>query len=153
MKHVFIVIFFFIVGGLYALSGGFAGLGAEVNANSRDGAALGGGLFAGLDINRQFSFGIKAAVSNNFGAITSLETAGFFRYYLPFKFSGLFAQAELGAVIFFENGKSYPAVLGGAVFGWRYNFVKDWYIEPYVRFGYPFIWGAGFLAGFHFDFN
>jgi hypothetical protein len=152
VKYLFMAGFFFIVGSIYALSGAFAGLGMEVNANTREGAAFGGGLSAGLDINSQFSFGVKTAVSSNFNAITTLETAGLFRYYLPFKFTGLFAQAELGAVIFFEDGKNYPAFLGGAVFGWRYNFVKDWYIEPYVRCGYPFIWAVGFLAGYHFDF-
>jgi len=145
--------FFFIAGSLYALSGAFAGLGAEINANTRDGAAFGGGLSAGLDINQQFSFGVKAVISSNFDTITSLETAGLFRYYLPFKFNGLFAQAELGAVIFFEDGKNYPAFLGGLAFGWRYNLFKNWYIEPSVRCGYPFVWGAGFWAGIHFDFK
>jgi hypothetical protein len=153
VKHLCIVGFFFIVGSLYAMSGAFVGLGMEVNANTRDGAAFGGGLSAGLDINREFSFGVKAAVSSNLDTIVSLETAGLFRYYLPFKFSGLFAQAELGAVIFFEDGKSYPAILGGIAFGWRYHFINNWYIEPLVRCGYPFVWGAGFVAGFHFDFK
>jgi hypothetical protein len=153
VKYIFMAGFFIIVGSLYALSGAFAGLGMEVNANTRDGAAFGGGLSAGLDINQQFSFGIKTAVSSSPDAITSLETAGFFRYYLPFKFNGLFAQAELGAAILFEDGKNYPAFLGGAAFGWRYDFNKNWHIEPYVRCGYPFIWGAGFHAGYHFDFK
>jgi hypothetical protein len=144
--------FFFIVGNLYALSGAFAGLGMEINGNTRDGAALGGGFSAGLEINSEFSFGLKTAVSSNLDTITSLETAGLFRYYLPFKFSGLFAQAELGSVIFFENRGSYPAFLGSIAFGWRNDFIKNWYLEPYVRLGYPFVWGAGFLAGFHLDF-
>jgi hypothetical protein len=143
----------FIVGNLYAMSGAFAGLGMEINANTRDGVAFGGGLSAGLDINSQFSFGVKTIISSNLGTTASLETAGLFRYYLPFKFNGLFAQAELGAVIFFEDGKNYPAFLGGIAFGWRYNFLKNWYIEPYVRCGYPFVWGTGFLAGYHFDFK
>jgi hypothetical protein len=144
--------FFFMVGSLYAMSGAFAGLGMEINANTRDGAAFGGGLSAGLDINSEFSFGVKTVISSNLDTITSLETAGLFRYYLPFKFSGLFAQAELGTVIFFEDRNNYPAFLGGIAFGWRYNFIKNLFIEPYVRFGFPFVWGAGFLAGFHFDF-
>jgi hypothetical protein len=153
VKHLFMAGFFFIVGSLYALSGIFAGFGMEVNAKTRKGAAFGGGLSAGLELNRQFSVGIKTDVSSNMDTITALETAGLFRYYLPFKLNGLFAQAELGSVIFFENRKNYPALLGGMAIGWRYNVIKNWYIEPYVRCGYPFVWGAGFLAGYHFYFD
>jgi len=151
VKYLFLAGFFFIVGSLYALSGAFAGLGVEVNANTREGAAFGGGLSAGLDINSQFSFGLKTNFSSNFDAISTLDIAGLFRYYLPFQFTGLFVQAELGTAVFFEDGKSYPALLGGTAFGWRYNFLGNWYVEPCVRGGYPFIWGVGLITGYHFD--
>jgi hypothetical protein len=152
MKQIIYILYlFFITGSLSAQTGVFAALGVEANSNTREGAAFGGSLSGGVDLDNQFSLGLKAAFSSNMDTITALETAALFRYYLPLKFSGLFAQAELGAVIFFENDSSYPAFLGGAAFGWRFNFYKNWYIEPYVRGGYPFIWGAGVLAGLHFD--
>jgi hypothetical protein len=45
-----------------------------------------------------------------------------------------------------------PLFLGEAVAGWRFSF-GNWYVEPYVRFGVPFIWGAGVSGGYKFDFN
>ena len=140
-----------------ALSGIFTGLGLEVNGNSREGAAMGGNLTVGLDLNEQFSLGIKTVLSGNFDTIVTLEPAAFFRYYIPtlefspsFSISGLFAQAELGTIIFFEQNKGYPAFLGGVALGWRYNIDEIWYIEPSVRFGYPFIWGVSFQGGLRF---
>jgi len=148
---VFFFILMFSAGSLSALSGVFAGLGVEGNANTREGAAIGGNLSLGVNLDSQFSLGLKTAFSSNIDTITTLEQAAFFRYYVPVKLNGLFAQVELGASIFFEDGNSYPAFLGGVAFGWRCNVFQDWYIEPAVRFGYPFIWGLGLLAGLSFD--
>ncbi|MDR0455897.1 MAG: hypothetical protein LBH20_04335 [Treponema sp.] len=141
----------FVAGGLFAQTGMFAGLGVETNANTREGAALGGGLSFAVDLNRQFSLGLKAAISANLDTIMTLEPAALVRYYIPFKLSGFFAQAELGAAIFFEDGESYPAFLGGLALGWRFNAGKNWYLEPSVRGGYPFVWGIGLQAGLRFD--
>jgi hypothetical protein len=145
------ICFLFTVGSLSALSGEFAGLGVEGNANTREGAAFGGSLSGGVDLDDQFSLGLRITLSSNMDTVTTMEPAAFFRYYLPFNFSGLFAQAELGMSLFFEDGESYPAFLGGLAFGWRYNVNEKWYIEPSVRMGYPFLWGFGILAGFSFD--
>jgi hypothetical protein len=155
IKHFLLILLFliFTISGLSALSGEFAGLGVEGNANTREGAAIGGNLSLGVNLNDQFSLGIKTVFSYDTSAVSTLEPAAFFRYYLPLKINGLFAQAELGASFFFEDGNNYPAFQGGLAFGWHYNLFKNWYIEPYVRLGYPFVWGAGFLAGFHFDFK
>jgi hypothetical protein len=153
----FLFCFFLITSNISALSGIFTGLGLEINGNTREGVAMGGNLTAGLDLNEQFSLGLKAVLSGNFDTIITLEPAAFFRYYIPtlqfspsFKISGLFAQAELGTAIFFENQKGYPAFLGGAALGWRYNIGEMWYIEPAARFGYPFIWGVSFAGGLRF---
>jgi len=152
---VHLLIFFFILmfsaGSLSALSGVFAGLGVEGNANTRKGAALGGGISGGVDLDRQFSLGLKTAFSSNMDTVTTLETSAFFRYYLPLKIDGLFAQADIGAAFFFEDGKSYPAFLAGLSAGWRLYLDKNWYIEPLIRGGYPFFWGAGLFAGFRFN--
>jgi hypothetical protein len=145
------ICFLFTIGSLSALSGEFAGLGVEGNANTREGAAFGGSLSGGVDLDDQFSLGLRITLSSNIDTVTTMEPAAFFRYYLPFNFSGLFAQAELGMSLFFEDGESYPAFLGGLAFGWRYNVNKNWYIEPSVRAGYPFLWGVGILAGLSFD--
>jgi hypothetical protein len=151
MRKICILCLLFLTGGLFAQSGVFAGLGVETNANTREGAAFGGGLSLGLDLNQQFSFGVKTAFSADMDTVTTLEPAVLFRYYLPLKFNGLFAQTEIGAAIFFEDGNNYYAFMGGLVLGWRFNAYKNWYIEPSVRGGYPFVWGIGLQAGLHFD--
>jgi len=145
------ICFLFTAGSLSALSGFFVGLGIEGNANTREGAALGGNLSGGADLDSQFSLGLKIAFSSNVDTVTTLESAAFFRYYLPLKLKGFFAQAELGAAIYMEDDENYPAFLAGLAFGWHYNIGKNLYIEPSIRGGYPFAWGVGFLVGLHFD--
>jgi len=148
---VFFFILMFSAGSLSALSGVFAGLGVEGNANTREGAALGGALSGGVDLDHQFSLGLKTAFSSNMDTVTTLETSAFFRYYIPLKIDGLFAQADIGAAFFFEDGKSYPAFLAGLSAGWRFYLNKNWYMEPSIRGGYPFFWGAGLIGGFRFN--
>jgi len=151
MKRLFIACLLFTAGGVFAQTGMFAGLGIETNANTREGAALGGSLTYAVDINRHFSAGVKTVFSGNMATVTTLEPAALFRYYLPLPVTGFFAQAEAGVSIFFENDKSYPAFLGGLAAGWRYMFDKTWFIEPSFRGGYPFAWGFNVQAGLCFD--
>ncbi|MDR2701438.1 MAG: hypothetical protein LBB72_03295 [Spirochaetaceae bacterium] len=151
MKKFSIVCLLFIAGSLSAQTGIFAGLGVETNANTREGATFGGSLASGLDLNQWFCLGVKIAFSADMGTVNTLELPAFFRYYLPLKLSGLFAQAELGGSFFFYDGETYPAFLGGLAVGWRYDTGKNWYIEPSVRGGYPFVWGVGLQAGTSFD--
>ena len=134
-------------GSIYALDNLFAGAGAEANANTRKGMAAGGVLSLGADINKIFSAGLNMTFSHNFSTVFTLEPRAFFRYYLPLGINGFFAQAELGTALFFEDGSAYPAFSGGLAAGWRCFVNEKFYIEPYVRGGYPFIWGIGFTAG------
>jgi len=154
MKQLFIVGLLCMAGSLFAQTTMFVGAGLEANANTREGAALGTSLASAVDLNlwkQMFSAGLKLGFSGNMDTISTLETAALFRYYLPLPINGFFVQAELGSAFFFENGESFPAFLGGLSVGWRYNLGKDWHIEPFARFGYPFIWGIGLQAGISFD--
>jgi hypothetical protein len=133
-----------------------AALGAEVNGNSRNSVAAAGVLSLGLDLNRHFTVGLKTAFSHNFDKTGVLDIAGTFRYNLPplFGISGFFVRAEIGSSIIFEDGASYPAFLGGLGAGWKFfPGGRDLFLEPSVRFGYPFIWGVGFSAGWRFNFK
>jgi len=123
------------------------GIGAEANANTREGAAAGGVLSFDLELNKHFLIGLNATFSHNFDTVFTLEPRVFFRYNLPFKINGFFVQAELGTAVFFEDSKAYPAFSGGLAAGWRFLFNEKFYIEPYIRGGYPFIWGIGLTAG------
>ena len=135
--------------GLFAIDDIFAGLGLEINGHSRKNIAGGLGLAAGVDLNSRFALGLKFLASHNFDTVGALEPLGFFRYYLPL--GGLFVQAEAGAVVYFEYGKTYPAFSGGLAAGWRFNLPKNWYLEPAIRGGYPFAFGLGITAGYKFN--
>jgi len=155
MRKVAVLFLLFAAGNLYAQSGIFTGLGIEGNANTRKGAALGGILTAGYDINDMFAAGVKITFSSNFDTITTLETTGFFRYYfsriLPLPLGVLFAQVDLGASLFFEYGETLPAFNGSLSAGWRLIVWKSLYLEPAVRFGYPSPWGLGLSVGYRFE--
>jgi hypothetical protein len=84
-----------------------------------------------------------------------MEDAGFFRIYPLGKtnafYTGLFLQAELGTAIFFKDNDSSPSFLGALAAGWRINMGKNFFIEPVVRGGYPFLWSAGVTIGISFN--
>ena len=152
MKKLCILLLLLSAGNLYAQAGFFAGLGIEGNANTREGAALGGGLTLGLDINDIFAAGAKVSFSSNMDTVTTLEPVAFFRYYfLPLPLGILFLQAELGVSLFFEDGETYPAFDAGLAVGWRFLVWEGIYLEPMFRGGYPFAWGIGLSVGYQFD--
>ena len=138
--------------GLFAegitVDGGFAGLGPELNAHTRNGIATGGQAYVGLDFGPEYSAGVKIGYFYDIESVIAIEPVAFFRYYLPWGVPGLFAQAEAGCVIYVEYGKPYPAFSGGLSAGWRFTLVKDWFLEPVIRAGYPYAWGVGVMIGF-----
>ena len=139
-----------IAGGLSALEGAFLSLDAGASANSPEGVAFGGGASLGLDLSRNFAFGMKVAFSHDTGTLGTLEPSALFRLYLPMGDTYPFVQMDFGASIFFEDSKSYPFFLGGLCAGWRFR-PGRWYIEPSLRAGYPFIWGMGLSVGLYFE--
>jgi len=145
-KICLLLVMLFITSSLFALDGVFLSLGGEANGNTREGVAAGGVLTIGADINRYFSLGFKKGYSLDFKNIKTIEDVGFFRFYPLESFARetslqnpLFVQAELGTITFFEDGKSSPSVSAGLAAGCRFIFGKNFYLEPVVRGGYPFI--------------
>jgi hypothetical protein len=125
----------------------FIGLGPEINAHTREGVAIGGAIAGGFEFDSQFAIGLKAGFFHNMDTLTTIEPLAFFRYYLPF--GGVFVQAEAGSVLYFEDGETYSAFSGGLLAGLRFNF-SDYYVEPALRFGYPYMWGVGVMVGYRF---
>ena len=143
---------FFMAGSVFAndvanLNNIFFGIGGEANANTSEGAAIGGNVSFGIEFLKQFNAGLKVIFSHDTESIFTIEPLAFFRYYLPLGIPGFFAQLEMGASVFIEDDKGYPAFSVGAAAGWRFQITNIFYIEPYARAGYPFVWGAGLTAG------
>jgi hypothetical protein len=126
------------------------GLGLEWNMNSRDNFA--GGAVLGFDYSflQSFAAGLTVTASTNFDGITVIEPAALFRWYFLGKgHTGLFAQADLGAYLILEDGLT-PMFDGGLRIGIRLPFGERFYVEPYGRGGYPFVFGVGVMAGMRF---
>ena len=125
--------------------------GVEMNMNSgnhpqmSDMPALAFGIHAGgeFNLNRMFSEGINLSVS--LSDIYAFEAAGFFRWYF---YKKLFAQADMG--LWTGNKGEGIMILGGGSLGLRIPLPSNFYIEPYARFGYPFLVGGGVTAGYLF---
>jgi hypothetical protein len=110
-------------------------------------AAAASWFSASLDLGRSFGLGIKAGYSYNFSDTGTLEMAALGRwYFMPLGNTRLFAQVELGADLVLYDGETLPFLLGGLALGWRAP-LGSWYVEPVLRGGYPFLWGAGIGFG------
>jgi len=124
------------------------GLGAEWNMNSRE--MFAGGAVLSLDFNlpmAPLALGITGTVSSNFTDGLVVEASALFRwYFLGKKWSGFFAQADLGAAFIIEDEETTPLFMGGLRAGYRFP-LGMFYVEPYGRVGYPFMFGIGVLAG------
>jgi len=118
--------------------------------NSRDNFA--GGAVLGFDFNLShlFAIGLTATYSNNFSGISVIEPSALFRWYIFGNSAGLFVQADAGAYLVLEEEELTPLFMGGLRGGFRLPLGSSFFIEPYGRVGYPFMFGIGAMAGVRF---
>ena len=123
--------------------------GPEWNMNLHKNFA--GGFILGFDYNLPsvpLAIGLSAAGSYSFTDSTVFEAASFLRWYFPQNnYSGLFTQADLGLYIVMEDNNILSKILGSLRGGYRFHMGSSLFFEPYGRFGYPFIFGIGLMAG------
>ena len=151
-KTIFIAVFIAITGlPVFALgeSGdmGFGG-GMEMNMNSSENFA--GAAVLGFNYNLplpSFTAGITAGISLDFSTGRAIEFAPFFRWYVLGGYSGIFAQADVGFSFITESEENFPRFLGGLRGGYRMPLGDKFFVEPYVRAGYPFAFGIGVIGG------
>ncbi|MDR3248886.1 MAG: hypothetical protein LBT39_08865, partial [Treponema sp.] len=83
-----------------------------------------------------------------------LEPELFGRWYFydfGIKGGGFFVQANLGAAVAIMEKNPRPLFAAGFTGGFRLPLHKgDYYTEPYVRLGYPYLWGFGAKIGCRF---
>ena len=133
------------------------GLSAEANKNSLDFIAPSLGVSFDYAISRKFSVGAKVLASYDSreekNSLFAMEPMGYIRWYLVSPsgqpVTGLFVEGEIGASLFFVNSSVKSCLNAGAAAGFRQIF-NDFYIEPELRFGYPYIFGFGLTGGFRF---
>jgi hypothetical protein len=134
--------------------------GFELNRYTVRDIAAGGVL--GFDINLPWRFAAGFNLTGSTGGYgnTVFEPSILFRYYFSDSHTEFFIQLDAGAVLINEpertipknDDNEYSAVnfLIGVRLGYRYTFGSLWYVEPYIRAGYPFLAGAGVIFGYRY---
>jgi hypothetical protein len=152
-----------------------AGLGPELGINTLEGAAF--GVVLGADYKlpiKAIPFAAGVNVGLHFNKVEFvLEPSAMFRWYFPipgltkkfhektegstfkgtFKpvYEGAFVQAEVGVTVIAEKDEDTVALfMGGLKLGYRLPLKLGLYVEPFARFGYPYLWGMGATAGMRF---
>ena len=138
------------------------GLLAEANMNSPEACAMGTGLYTLFMLPLKLkigylSLGARTLYSNDFKKHHIFDAALLFRWnFYDFskikeRDSGFFIQLEGGAVFGLkekrETSKLFMYALGEAAFGYRFT-INNFFIEPYLRGGYPVIWAIGISGGY-----
>jgi len=121
---------------------------------SRYNIAIGSGITFGKSLNGK-GIGFSLLYINDSENFIFLEMLAHYRLYQKKENNtGMFMQVESGMVFFsyekFKNANNNSFV-GALSMGWRFMLDNQWYIEPFIRTGYPFIFGAGFSTGFKVD--
>jgi len=129
--------------------------GADIAMYSYLGAAFGGSISIGYGTGT--TIGFKAALFFNEEKIDTLELCFLLRFYLmgSSAYSGPFLQILGGPALFNRTGNfAIPSSAGmisaGGAFGWRFLINDMWFIEPQIRGGYPYLFGAGISGGIRF---
>ena len=115
------------------------------------------GLGFALGSEDRVSLGLKGmyAIPLAEEDFTTIEITFFFRVYLSEAASGFFAQLTYGSSIFLgDSAVSLPAEGGlisiGITAGMRLPLGSRFFIEPYIRGGYPYYGGIGLSTGVTF---
>jgi len=133
-----------------------AGFGVEWSMNARETSAVGFALSFdyNLPISKSaFATGFTVIGNVNFTDTVVLEFTALFRWYFLGKgYTGWFAQADAGISFISEDGnKKLPAPVSiGVRTGYRLPLVSSFFVEPYVRIGYSFLFGIGVIGGMRF---
>lgn len=133
------------------------GLQVEANKNSLDAIAPAVGFTFDYGLARKFALGAKIIASydsnekdNTLFVVEPLLTA---RLYLVSPtgepLAGLFFEGEGGYSLLFVNSEMTSVFNAGGTVGFRFVF-NQFYVEPELRCGYPYLFGIGLGAGLRF---
>jgi hypothetical protein len=138
--------------------GGDLLIGALVEGNmaTQKGWGMGMGITAGYEIAPGFALGIKGGYGNDFHGIHYFEGLIYGRYYLPFKKeeTRIFVQVGIGGITVTEKNEprdiSGESMMVDMELGMRFLFSR-FYLEPYIRGGYPVQLGFGLVFGYRIE--
>ena len=135
------------------------GVGIEMNKNSPEFFAPAASLLFDFSLGRKFSLGARVNLSydkesikvNN--QIYTIEALATMRLYISAMngrpVSGFFIEAQGGQSFLYINSQLKNVFNAGVCTGYRFS-TASLYLEPQVRFGYPYLIGAGVTVGLKF---
>jgi len=130
-------------------------LGGDASMYSYTGMSYGGSLSFGYGSGS--SIGLKLSYFFNEESIDTFEICLLLRFYILGKnaYSGPFFQFLGGASLFNRSGDfAIPSNVGifsaGLGFGWRFLFADRFFIEPFIRGGFPYAFGGTVSVGVRF---
>ena len=99
--------------------------------------------------------GLRFLYASDTDSMITMEFNVLIRFYLfnRDEHKGLFLQANGGASLVSSKkedaieDKEVGTVSAGIFAGWRFPFGKYFFVEPAIRVGYPYIYGAGVSSG------
>ncbi len=129
----------------------------EINKNSIEFIAPAAGVAFDFSLWRKFSVGAKILLSYDYhekqNQIFTIETLGTLRYYIVSfsgePVSGIYLEALSGISSLIVDSKLKTVFNAGGAAGYRFT-LGSFYIEPELRFGYPYMCGTGISAGMRF---
>ncbi|MDR0389531.1 MAG: hypothetical protein LBH73_05630 [Spirochaetaceae bacterium] len=124
------------------------GILGEMNTNTRQGYSFTGGLAVDYGISEKIAAGVRADYGNDLAAISALGLQAFGRYYF-FTRPAVFAQLGAGYTRLFEDDRHASTILADGSIGIRFS-IGWFYLEPYIRFGWPLGVGGGLVLGYHY---
>jgi hypothetical protein len=105
------------------------------------------------------ALGVRGVMLNDGETITSTEALFNFRVYKPLRQdspSALFAQWGFGYGHYAEEGRENSTYTMDFLVGSRFyinaRILRGFYIEPYIRTGFPFLLSGGLMIGHWFNF-
>ncbi|MBR1403070.1 MAG: hypothetical protein IJ558_02720 [Treponema sp.] len=136
------------------------GIIAEENKNCVEMVAPSGGFSFDYSLSRKFSVGLKAFLSYDIyekdkhdNTAITFEPLGSFRIYTVSPSgesgAGMFVEGLLGGAVLFINEETKTVPSAGISVGFRQPFGMV-FVEPYLRLGYPYLFGAGLQFGLRF---
>jgi hypothetical protein len=139
-------------------------LGLEADGYSPTSMGIGARFGGDYRFGEMLSVGTSGLLATD-GALTTLEISGNLRYYFfrdenslikHYSWASIFhifVQAEGGAAVFFNEDDSVQTrLMGGLAAGSRIALSRfgSFYIEPYLRIGYPYIYSIGVTGVYRF---
>ena len=135
----------------------------EVDQNARENVATGYGIsidrFLGTPL---VALGIRGNMYTDGAELSATEVLLHVRAYLPLTnnaavSASLFAQLGLGASFYTDeeremNTYTMDFIAGSRIYLLKSGFLRGFYVEPYVRVGFPFLFSGGVAVGHWFNF-